>query len=119
MNSKKRFILFVLLSLAMILSFISSGQANEPIKNYKDESSKHHDPEVNRLTDSEVKQRIIQESIASYPGNCPCPYNTTRNGRACGGRSAWSRAGGYSPICYEKEVTQEMVKNWRRMHPKE
>ena len=55
------------------------------------------------MTDQQVKSRIIQESIASYPGNCPCPYNTARNGSRCGKRSAWSRPGGYSPICFETD----------------
>ncbi|WP_313168954.1 hypothetical protein [Massilia oculi] len=61
-------------------------------------------------TEQAIKRQIIEESIASYPGRCPCPYNVTRNGSACGGRSAWSRKGGYAPICYEKEVTQEAVR---------
>lgn len=46
-------------------------------------------------TPKEIKQAIIQQSLASYPGNCPCPYNTDRAGRSCGKRSAYSRAGGY------------------------
>lgn len=65
------------------------------------------------ISENQIKQRIIEESIAAYPGNCPCPFNAMRNGRACGGRSAWSRKGGYSPICYSREVTAEMVKQWR------
>jgi len=46
-----------------------------------------------------IKQKIIQQSIESYPGNCPCPYNTARNGSRCGKRSAYNRAGGYAPLC--------------------
>ncbi len=61
-------------------------------------------------SEQQIRRQIIEESIASYPGRCPCPYNVTRNGSACGGRSAWSRRGGYAPICYEREVTQEMVR---------
>ena len=38
---------------------------------------------------------MIKESIDGYPGNCPCPYNTARNGSRCGKRSAYNRAGGY------------------------
>lgn len=57
-----------------------------------------------------IRLLIIEDSIASYPGRCPCPYNVTRNGSVCGARSAWSRRGGYAPICYEREVTQEMVR---------
>jgi hypothetical protein len=65
------------------------------------------------LSDAQVRERIVQESLASYPGNCPCPYNTDRAGRSCGARSAWSKAGGYSPICYESEVTPDQVREWR------
>ncbi len=61
-------------------------------------------------SEQQVRRQIVEESIASYPGRCPCPYNVTRNGSSCGGRSAWSRKGGYAPICYEKEVSREMVK---------
>jgi len=60
------------------------------------------------LSDLEIKKILIQESIESYPGNCPCPYNSASNGYRCGKRSAWSRAGGYSPLCYERDVTQNM-----------
>lgn len=57
-----------------------------------------------------IEREIVAQSIASYPGRCPCPYNVTRNGSSCGARNAWSRKGGYAPICYEDEVTSEMVK---------
>ncbi|TAI92881.1 hypothetical protein EG335_22160, partial [Pectobacterium versatile] len=45
-----------------------------------------------RISDEQIKEKIIQESISSYSGNCPCPYNSARNGSKCGKRSAWSRA---------------------------
>jgi SH3-like domain-containing protein len=53
--------------------------------------------------------RIIEESIASYLGSCPCPYNTDRGGRRCGKRSAYSRPGGYDPICFAGDVTPDMI----------
>ncbi|WP_425294630.1 hypothetical protein [Kosakonia calanthes] len=65
------------------------------------------------LSDAQVKKEIIAESIAQYPGTCACPFNQARNGSSCGKRSAWSRAGGYSPICYADEVSKEMIKEWR------
>jgi len=65
------------------------------------------------LSDAQVKQRIIKQSIAEYPGNCPCPYNSARNGSSCGGRSAWSRAGGYAPMCYPNDVSKAQVNAWR------
>lgn len=64
-------------------------------------------------SDDTIRDRIIAESIASYPGNCACPYSTMRNGRACGGRSAYSRPGGRSPVCYRQDIGPEMVNRWR------
>lgn len=65
-------------------------------------------------TDEEIKQKIIAESIASYSGNCPCPYNTAKNGSRCGKRSAYSKPGGYSPICFESDITPIMIENHKR-----
>jgi hypothetical protein len=65
-------------------------------------------------TDAEIKQEIINQSIASYRGSCPCPYSVDRAGRMCGRRSAYSKPGGASPICYEKDVTPKMVDDYRK-----
>lgn len=65
-------------------------------------------------SDAQIKKAIIRESIASYPGNCPCPYNTARNGSSCGRRSAYSRAGGYGPICYASDISKTDVQAYRR-----
>lgn len=59
-----------------------------------------------------LKDQMIRESIARYPGSCPCPYNTDRGGRRCGGRSAWSRPGGYSPLCYPSDISSDMVREF-------
>jgi hypothetical protein len=65
------------------------------------------------LSDQQIKELIIQQSISSYSGSCPCPYSVDRAGRSCGKRSAWSRAGGDAPLCYASEVTDEMVRKFR------
>jgi hypothetical protein len=65
------------------------------------------------LTDAQVRERIIKESIANYSGSCPCPYNTARNGSRCGGRSAYSRPGGQAPICYSEDISDDMVRRYR------
>jgi hypothetical protein len=39
-------------------------------------------------TDAQIKDEIVQASIASYSGSCPCPYHRDRAGRSCGRRSA-------------------------------
>ena len=61
-------------------------------------------------TDAQVKQRLIRQSIAAYPGSCPCPYNFDRGGRRCGARSAYSRPGGHAPLCYPSDVTAAQVR---------
>jgi hypothetical protein len=65
------------------------------------------------LSEDQIKKIIIQQSIQNYSGNCPCPYNVTRNGSVCGRRSAYSRAGGYAPICYPNDVTQDMINRFK------
>ena len=71
-------------------------------------------PAFARPTEAQIKQKIIDASINSYPGNCPCPYNTDRAGRRCGGRSAYNRAGGYSPKCYPSDVSAAEARAYRR-----
>jgi hypothetical protein len=55
-----------------------------------------------------------RSSNSQSPVSCPCPYNTDRTGRRCGGGSAYSRRGGAAPLCYEKDVTQTMVDDYRK-----
>ena len=65
------------------------------------------------LSAAEIRQLLIAKSIAAYPGSCPCPYNTDRAGRQCGRRSAYSKQGGYAPLCYASDVTERMVREYR------
>jgi hypothetical protein len=67
-----------------------------------------------RQSDAQIRQAIIEQSIANYSGNCPCPYNTMRNGRRCGGNSAHSRPGGRAPKCFPSDVSQAEVNAHRR-----
>lgn len=60
-----------------------------------------------------IIQRIIAESVANYPGTCACPYSTDRRGRRCGNRSAYSKPGGYAPICFAQDVTKSMIEAYR------
>ena len=71
------------------------------------------------LSDAQIRQILIDESIAAYSGNCPCPYSTARNGSRCGRRSAYSREGGEAPLCYPKDVSAEMVLAYRDAHSEE
>ncbi|WP_113260184.1 SH3 domain-containing protein [Agrobacterium cavarae] len=62
-----------------------------------------------KISPSIIIQRIIAESIAGYPGTCACPYSTDRRGHKCGSRSAYSKPGGYAPICFAGDVTRSMI----------
>ena len=65
-------------------------------------------------SDAQITQEIIKSSVASDAGSCPCPYNTDRAGRSCGRRSAYSRPGGASPVCYSSDVTKRMIDDYRK-----
>jgi hypothetical protein len=78
----------------------------------KEEAPKGQKPKK-KLSDAQIRQILIDESIAAYSGNCPCPYNRASNGSRCGRRSAYSREGGEAPLCYPKDVTAEMVQAYR------
>lgn len=67
-------------------------------------------------TDAEVKKLVMRDSISRYLGNCPCPYSIDRAGRRCGSRSAYSKPSGASPLCYDRDVTPQMVKAYRARH---
>ena len=64
---------------------------------------------ANQLTDDQIKDYLINQSISQYSGNCPCPYSKDKIGHECGNRSAWSKKGGYAPLCYPADITQEMI----------
>ena len=55
-------------------------------------------------TYSKTPKQLIKESIAKYPGKCPCPYSLMSNGKKCGKRSAYSKPGGYEPLCYVSDI---------------
>jgi hypothetical protein len=68
------------------------------------------------LSDAQVRQQMIAENIAAYPGHCPCPYSLASNGSHCGKRSAWRKVGGYAPLCYAPDISDDAVKTWRQQH---
>ena len=71
-------------------------------------------PAAAQRSDAQIRQQIVRESIAAYPGSCPCPYSVDRAGRSCGARSAYSRPGGYAPRCYPGDVSAAEVAERRR-----
>ena len=69
-----------------------------------------------RVSDAEIRRRIVEESIASYDGPCACPYQRARNGSRCGRRSAYDREGGEAPLCFPSDVSDDMVRAYRAEH---
>ena len=67
-----------------------------------------------RHTVTEIKDLLIRQSITAYSGNCPCPYNRDNAGRRCGRRSAYSRPGGATPLCFPSDVRDAAVAAYRR-----
>ena len=66
------------------------------------------------ISKAKSPQEMIKESLANYPGKCPCPYSIMSNGKECGKRSAYSKPGGYEPLCYVSDITA--VKNLSLIH---
>ena len=69
-------------------------------------------------SDAEIRSLLVQESIASYSGACPCPESRKSNGAQCGASSAYTRPGGERPLCYPEQVTEAMIKRYREALPK-
>ena len=65
------------------------------------------------LSTSKIKRILIERSLALYRGACPCPYNRTSRGNRCGKRSAYSRPGGASPLCYSRDISNSQVAAYR------
>ena len=71
------------------------------------------------LTAAAIAAIIVQASRDQYHATgrpCACPDDSARNGSACGGRSAYSRPGGASPLCYPSDVTAAMIESYRQGH---
>lgn len=69
--------------------------------------------QASAMSDAAIVQHLIDESVRRYAGRCACPYHSASNGTRCGGRSAYSRGGGASVLCYPHDVTPAMVARFR------
>jgi hypothetical protein len=70
-------------------------------------------PESSAMSEAEIRNRMIHDSIMEFPDRCPCPYSLAADRKPCGRRSAYSKTNGASPICFEKDVTPDMIKRFR------
>lgn len=64
--------------------------------------------------DTPIKKRLMLESQSSYDGTCPCPFSLDKAGKRCDEKSEHTRTGGKTPVCYENDVTIEMVQNYKK-----
>ena len=67
------------------------------------------------LTAAAIAAIIVMASRDQYYATghpCACPDDTMRNGRACGGRSAYSRPGGAEPLCYPADVPAAVIESY-------
>lgn len=89
--------------------FLSNAQPERQAPQEAKPPAKERAPSLPIISNATIVQRIIAQSIASYPGSCPCPYSRDRGGRRCGKRSAYSKPGGYAPICFAEDVSRDMI----------
>ena len=69
--------------------------------------------DAQQLTDAQIRELIVVQSTEQYAGACACPYSLTTDDRSCGERSAYNRSGGSALICYARDVSDEMVRQYR------
>ena len=65
------------------------------------------------MTDEEIIQPIIYQSIARYPGvlvHAPITDPATEVDAVA---SAYSRLGGYNTICFTRDITCQIIDNFR------
>lgn len=92
---------------------LSDAQINKLFGTAELPAQQESTPKVKKPSINEIKEVLIKQSHSRYSGNCPCPYNRTSRGRRCGKRSAYSRPGGASPLCYKSDVTDRMVSAYK------
>jgi hypothetical protein len=82
----------------------------------KDNAKDSEKAERSRWTEAAIIAAVVAASIASYKAKgkpCACPSDTDRAGRSCGARSAYSRPGGFKPLCNPFDVTLSMISAFR------
>ncbi len=103
--------------LTRVEGYVASARLRDtpPVKKEEEVKSPSKKETAVVLTAAAITAILIAESVASYRASrpCACPYNETRTGASCGSRSAWSRPGGASPLCYASDITPEMIAGYR------
>jgi hypothetical protein len=77
-------------------------------------------PIIENASDQQIRSALIASSIESYlltQGNCPCPNLRDAADRRCGKSSAYCRPGGEQPLCFDEDVTEQMIRHYRNWQP--
>lgn len=61
------------------------------------------------------KKVIVENSIKAFKGSCPCPYSVDTSGAACEKKSAY-KPGRVPPLCFESDVTAEMLAAYKTQY---
>lgn len=83
--------------------------------------------QIDEPTDAELRDLLVQQSIARYTGACACPYHRKWNETLfmfpnafrqyptvrCGDDSEYIRPGGPTVFCYPADVPAELVEEYR------
>lgn len=116
MRIVQRFAMAVLVAASSFQSACAQKSVSAPLPQ-PDEQARKGPTTKEVSTDAAIVVLIIAASVSAYKSSgrpCACPYDFMRNGRECGGKSAWSRPGGAKPICYPGDVTLGMIEDYRR-----
>jgi hypothetical protein len=67
------------------------------------------------MSDAQVVAAIIGRSRALHQIHepCACPDDRDRDGRICGRSSAYNRPGKRATFCFPRDVTPQMIKDFR------
>lgn len=68
------------------------------------------------LTAAAIALILVKASREAYYASgkpCACPDDRMRNGRACGGNSAYLKPRGAQPLCSPSDVTPAMIDSYR------
>jgi hypothetical protein len=102
--------------LTLVEGYVSASRLRDTMPEKKEKKIiEKHDKAKVVLTAAAITAILIAASVAEYRSTrpCACPYNETRTGKSCGGRSAWSRPGGAAPLCYASDITPAMIASYR------
>ena len=113
---------YIAMSAAPVVPFAQQLAPSKPAPLIAVEPTKTPAPKIENKagtsdqTDAAIAAMIVQESRNAYYATghpCACPDDLMRNGRRCGGTSAYIRPGGAHPLCSAADVSSEMIRQYR------